>query len=122
MKNFKKGQNWSLELIVVLMLFVIIITISFVYLTYSPENSSIQMRDTSIKIIDLLEKDVGLIRDNQVDNFALSNIESLSSSDLADLLGVSGTVCIAFRDLDGNLIILDNGNLTIGADGEFVCN
>lgn len=117
----KKGQNWSLELIIVISVFTIIVILSFFYMSFLQQEDTSNVMRSSDRIMSSVENDVRLIRNNEIDSFTLSDLEGKSSEELAELFGVSGDVCISFRDLDGNLIVLNNGNLTIGANDDFVC-
>jgi hypothetical protein len=116
-----KAQNWSLEATIVLAIFIVIFVLSFSYLTFLPKSDSEVLRQDSQQIISVLKNSLGLIKDSDVDDEVLKEIDELNSSELAELLGVSGDVCIILTDVDGNVITLEDGSFGVGFNNSLVC-
>lgn len=114
----KRGQNWSIEAIVVLMIFMVLLILSFFSLTFLPKGKSEDLVVASEKIDAMLEGDVGLVKDYKVDSEVLNDLNDLDSEELAEFFGVSGDVCISFKTLEGNRIRLDDGDSGLGIKGD----
>ncbi|MGM5483940.1 MAG: hypothetical protein ACQER9_03425 [Nanobdellota archaeon] len=123
MGHSKRGQNWSIEFMVAMSIFVVIFIFSTIFIFYTPVNDIEIMEKESEKAVVGLETHLELVEDDKVDEEKLDEIitDNLSSSELATVLGISGDVCISFEDLDGNLTVLSNGEAGIGIDGNMIC-
>ena len=94
----RKAQNWSLEVIIALSVFLVIFVLVSVFLFYIPEDPTRDLQFQSQKVGSTLENDI-LVDDDVV---IVDNIEELtgySCDELKDLFAISSDVCIHFEDL-----------------------
>lgn len=111
----KKSQNWSLEVIIALSIFLVIFVLVSVFLYYIPEDRTIGLELKSQRVISTLENDV-LLEDGQVMDEGLVELSGYTCEDFKDLFAVAGDVCIHFEDLDGYLIEVE-GKTGFGCEG-----
>jgi hypothetical protein len=103
----KKAQNWSLEVIIALSVFLVIFVLVSVFMFYVPTDRSSDLRSSTNNVVSTLENNL-LIENGAVKTDGLTTLSNYSCSDLQDLFAISGEVCISFEDLDGNVIYVDN--------------
>ena len=111
----KRAQNWSLEIIIALSVFLVIFVMISVFLFYSPENSARDLDLEAQKMMSTLENDL-LVDGNEIKSSGLNELSSYDCEQLQDLFSAKGEVCIHFEDLDGSLIEV-NGKTSIGCEG-----
>jgi hypothetical protein len=114
---FKRGQNWSLEIMIALSVFIVIFVLTSVFMFYLPAQRANEFGSDTQQILGSLETDVGLYQGNVVDSDVARELDDVSCDELRDLLKISGEVCVHFEALDGSIIPLENGKLGFGCSG-----
>lgn len=117
----KKGQNWSIEAMISIAIFVVVVIVSLILINYIPSSDSKELADSSEKILISVENDLGLVKNYEVVKSTLDDYEGKTSSELAEELGVDGDVCITFQTLNGTIITLPNSKNGIGVGNDTVC-
>ena len=118
----KKGQHWSIELMLALGVFAIVFVFLSVLTFYSPQSTEVSDLTFDSRIVfTSLERDVGLLRGNVVNSPVLRELQTMDPDELAAFFNIDGDVCITFQTLEGETIILDDGKYGIGLDSEGVC-
>lgn len=105
----KKGQTWSFDLIVAVVLFVIVIALFYTFL--SGDNSKtdkVTMMESSVQTIssklncDLSsDESICIIKKGHLKNDSLNSFSSKDYEDLKVSLGIKGDFCIYLIDKDG---------------------
>lgn len=120
---FIKSQNWSIESIIAISLFLVVFIVSLSYISMLPSDDSTQIAYNSEVVLNGLEFDLGLIDNYDVDEAKLEelSVTDVSSDYLAETVGVDGDICISFENMDGEIIYLSNGKKGLGVDDLGVC-
>jgi hypothetical protein len=113
-KRGRRAQNWSIEVIIALSIFVVIFVLASAFMFYLPTERSQEFRSDTRQILTTLENDVELIDSAVINEDELNELSAMSCDELRDLLQITGQVCIHFETLDGTAIRLDNGGFVIG--------
>ena len=118
----KRGQNWSIEMLISIGIFITILILTFVYIEKIPSTNDVRELDYKSKYaIASLKDDLKIVNsDNEVD---VDVLDKYLDSDLGEVIGIPGTVCINFESLDGDEVIqLDDLSYGIGVDNNFTCS
>ena len=117
MKQRKKGQTWSFDLLVAVVIFIVIVSIFYAFLSRGNEDNAETELQTDAKALgyvlncDLSNNEYCLLSGNQLredqvqkmyDDFYDDNYEGLKTA-----LGMQSDFCVYFRDKDGHLIPLE---------------
>ena len=116
LKRGRAGQNWSLEVIIALSVFLVIFILATAFMYYLPRDSSFELQSDLRYVFSALETEVSLQKDGVIDDTVLQDLTMLSCDDIRSLLQVTGAVCIHLESLDGNLVQLDDGSFGVGCD------
>jgi hypothetical protein len=114
LKRGRRAQNWSIEVIIALGIFIVIFVLASAFMYYLPSDRASEFKSDTRQILTTLENDVQLVEDNVIDEDELNELAAMSCDELRDLLQITGEVCIHFESLDGSAIQLDNGGFVIG--------
>jgi hypothetical protein len=114
LKRGRRAQNWSIEVIIALSIFIVIFVLASAFMFYLPSDRASEFKSDTRQILTTLENDVELLEDNIIDEDELNKLSAMSCDELRDLLQITGQVCIHFESLDGSAIRLDDGGFVIG--------
>lgn len=134
MKRVKKrGQTWSFDLIVAVVLFIVVVALFYTFLSGERFKDDVQGLEAGANTIntrlncDLSADDgVCIIQKGKVSESRLANLAATSYDDLKVEFGISGDFCFYLRDAETGAIIPMEGpvnNLTgIGKDTLLLIN
>jgi uncharacterized protein (UPF0333 family) len=118
----KKGQTWSFDLIMAVVLFIVIVAIFYAFLSSNNTSSSTNDLQSSAKSVgyyfncDVSDYSRCFIVGGEVDQKKLNDLIQFikssqnSYSSLKKELGVSGDFCVYFRDKNGYLVPIPYNN------------
>ncbi len=119
LKMGKRGQNWSTDAIIAIVIFMVIL-LSFFYIT----GKSLLKKDLdsygreAAMIPEFFQKSenesLRFIDDNKVDSKKLDQLVAMDYDALKVMLGVSNDFCIHFEDEKGNLVFINITNNVTG--------
>jgi hypothetical protein len=125
----KRGQNWSLDIVLAFIVFVLIIAIFYTLLTNNTSSKTDQLQLEANTLANNLDSSTGL--DSKLSIMYKSSVDSNKASQLFDSdydslknqFGFRGDFCIYIVDNKGNLVTVNtsrgyvngfgNGNLSI---------
>lgn len=117
----KKGQNWSIEGMIAITIFVSVVIISLLMINRIPSNNSKELTSNSEELRIKIENDLGIIEDYEIDEDRLEELRTLSGEELGEQVGLPGSVCISFRTLNGTPIALEDSSIGIGLGNDTIC-
>jgi len=113
----KRGQSWSIELIISLSVFVVIILGVFVSLSAKPTDPVQDLQQQSQQFIGRFystdssqQQTFSFIDNNNINDQKLSQLQSTKYSDLKSQLGLSDDFCIILVDSNNNIIPIQGAN------------
>ncbi len=125
----KLGQGWSLDAIVAIIIFVVLIIVALWFLTFAVQNNRVEeLKAEGETIPEVLEGDdpFGFIEGKQIDKDRLQEFADLPYDEIRKQLGIKGDFCIHLQDEDGNLINISPDRAAIGSGkariGNFACS
>ncbi|RLE42168.1 hypothetical protein DRJ48_04115 [Candidatus Woesearchaeota archaeon] len=112
----KWGQAWSVDAIVGVFLFVIIIISVIAFsISRSHVEKVEELKEEGESVFSKLSTgELKLIQERKVDPEKLEEIKNMSYSELKQKLGLRNDFCIYFVDESGNLIYLDESGNVVG--------
>lgn len=110
----KKGQTWSFDLIVAVILFVVVIALFYAFLTEDKNEDRTEFLEDGAQVIqsslscDLTTNNsFCIIQGNELrDDDRIENLSNLPYDVLKSQLGVPGDFCVFVKDRRGNLVPL----------------
>jgi len=113
----KRGQSWSIELIISLSVFLIIIIGVFVSLAAQPTNPVQELQSQSQQFISKFfstessqQQVYSFIDDNNVNDQKLATLQGTNYTSLKQQLGLSDDFCIILEDSNNNIIPITGPN------------
>lgn len=112
----KRGQAWSIELIISLSVFIVIVIGVFATLSSNTENPVQELQSKSQQFIgrfyasDNSQETYSFIDDNSVDNTKLAQLTALDYATLKSQLGLADDFCIILVDTNNNIIPIPGNN------------
>lgn len=106
----RKGQTWSLDLVLAVVLFILVVSLFYAFLIKDPSNNANRLQGGASSIIYLLNGDTSteesliVLQNGVVNDTKLIDLYNNDVDTLRSLFGVSGNFCIFIQDSDGNLI------------------
>lgn len=117
----KRGQTWSFDLIVAVVLFIIVVALFYTFLSGEHSTDAVQGLDAGANTInarlncDLSSDDgVCIIKKGIVSQTKIKTLSNKDYDDLKVQLGISGDFCIYLRDANNNAIIPMDGKAGLG--------
>lgn len=126
--RLKRGQTWSFDLIVAVILFIVVVALFYTFLSGDKYGDNVEGLETSVRTINS-RLDCDISSDDgvciiQKGKLSTTKVASLSSTDYDDLkveLGITGDFCIYLKDANGALIPMA-GKAGIGKDTLLLVN
>jgi len=112
-----RGQVWSIDVLLAVVIFVSIILIFYVTMTtrQKPQLKDLEIESGNLKIELEKDQELGFLEDNQVNETRFQAFLGNATDDYAGIkekLGVKGDFCMFYEDADGNIIIISNNMTT----------
>lgn len=108
----KNAQSWSIDLIIAVIIFMLVIAIFYAILNSRSEPTIETLEDDSrIALATLSEQLIvnGVINEDKFEEFCLKSYEQVKSD-----LKIENDFCFYLEDKDGNIISCNNGKVGIG--------
>ena len=112
-KLLKKGQNWSLDLVLGIIIFLLVLGVFYLLLSKSSSTDIKGMKDKGNSVLNFLDSDksdssFAFIQGNSVN---ITKLETLYNSPdeyekLKQDLGLTGDFCIVLEDSNGRIVVL----------------
>lgn len=138
LKNWKrKAQTWSFDLLIAVVLFIIIVSIFYAFLSHNKnEDNTVELQSGAKTIgyffnCDVSDYDRCFVERGKIDQQKLDDLMSFINPNPASAyntmkkeLGISGDFCIYFRDSNGYLVPIEwNGDSYSGiGESNFMLN
>lgn len=120
-KNNRKGQTWSFDLIVAVVLFVVVVSIFYAFLTSDKNVDKTEFLENGAQAItaelncDLTANNsLCVVQKGVLNTSLLDDLHGKSYDQLRAELGVPGDFCIYIRDRDGNVVPLELSDTVTG--------
>ncbi len=113
-KLLKKGQNWSLDLILGIVIFVLILSIFYMLISKGSNSDVDAMKSNAGRIMNYFDasksdSDNVILNGNTVNTTALENLYNSGDYDLIrSELGITGDFCIVLEDSNNRIIVMDS--------------
>ncbi len=126
----KRGQNWSIDIMIAVALFAFILSLFFLKLSSMQRGELRLLVDTAEVINAKMEtsEDGGgweLIQGGEIDWEDFRGLSGWDYEYLKNELGIEGEFCIYIEDEEGNIITINGTTLGVGSDnltvGNFSC-
>lgn len=116
MRPDKFGQSWSVDLIIGVIIFMLIVAVFYALITAKtkPEFEELQedARSVVAKVETAPDDSFGLIKAGQIDPARLQELCDMPYDQLKAELGIENDICIYLEDQNGNIIPCGTGNKT----------
>jgi hypothetical protein len=117
----KNAQTWSIDLIMGVIIFMLIIAIFYAFLSTNTKPKLEQLKDdaliTSKKNANNAET-LGLVKEGIISEARFDELCDMPYEELKRELGIENDVCIYLEDEQGNVILCGNGNQAGIGNGE----
>lgn len=114
----KRAQTLSLDLMIGIGIFVAILLMFFGVLFFNPGRADASLLDKEgefiVKTLESDDPDIGIMEQNQIDNWQLEELVSMDYEDLKAKLGIRSDFCIFLEDENGNVVPIET------SDGRYV--
>ena len=113
-----KGQVWSIDILLAVVIFVSVILIFYVTMVprQKPQMKDLETESGALKLELERNNEFGFITDDEINNTRfLVFIENAITnySELKKKLGVKGEFCIFFEDSEGNIVAIGNSTTSL---------
>ena len=116
----KKGQTWSMDIVIAVVLFIAAFIIFYGLLNKAPgEQKAATLSKEGTVIVEILESEqeeskISFIEGSELRDEAFTEFTTLPYNETKALLGIQSDYCIHFEDEEGNLIAVE-GVKSIGS-------
>jgi len=125
----KRGQTWSFDLIVAVILFIIVVALFYTFLSGEQSKDKVQGLEAGANNIDAslncdISSDNGvcIINKGTVSQAKVNTLAASTYNNLKKKLGVSGDFCVYLRDAKTGAIIPMDGKSGVGKDTLLLVN
>lgn len=121
----KRGQTVSLDIIIAVTLFLVVLLVFFSYVTQTDALKLPVASRESLRVTELLKSEqfqYSIVEGGEVDLAKLLLMKNLTDQELRVAFGVTQDFCIYLEDENGHLYRLDSSTLGIGMSGIRVNN
>ena len=122
-----RGQNWSLEILISLGVFILIFVLALVFMFLMPQDPASRLQRQSSRVLGSLEREVGLLDSGNINRNVLTSLEFMTCDEIKDLLVISADVCIHFESIEGVILHIGDNlgvgcpDITFDGDSGMVC-
>ncbi len=119
-KGRKKGQTWSFDLLIAVVIFIIVVGVFYAFLSNNKEQTNPEtLQDRAKTVSRLLNCDVSpsdfcIIQNGKILEGRLTALSAMTPADL-EARGISGTYCIYLEDDEGNIVPIGGTKAGIGS-------
>jgi hypothetical protein len=121
LKNTRKAQTWSFDLIIAVVLFIVVVAVFYSFLSADTyQDATSRLESGAELIINQLDCDAGgddevcIITKGEVTEASLEKLGIQSYDQVKTSLGVTGEFCIYLRATDGTLVPFPNDLAGVG--------
>ena len=113
-KNNKRGQTWSFDLIVAIILFIVVVTLFYTFLSGDKVGTKTDSLESDVKTIttqlncDIDNNGVCIIKKGKIDSNKVTELSGKDYDEIKVELGITGDFCIYLKDSSGALIEMNN--------------
>lgn len=113
-KNNTKGQTWSFDLIVAIILFIVVVTLFYTFLSGDKVGNKTTSLESDVKTIttqlncDINNDGVCIIKKGRIDSDKVTDLTKENYEDIKVKLGITGDFCIYLKDSTGALVEMNN--------------
>ncbi|MBN2052041.1 hypothetical protein JW756_00900 [Candidatus Woesearchaeota archaeon] len=116
-EEMRRGQVWSIDVLLAVVIFVSIILIFYVTMTsrQKPQLKDLEIESSNLKIELEKNQDIGFLQNNQVNDTKFQMFISNATEDydsLKEKLGIKGDFCMFYEDSDGFIVLIRNNQST----------
>ncbi len=114
----KKGQNWSLDLIIGIVIFVLILSIFYLLISKGSHSDVDAMKGNAGRIMNYFDAEksetgYAILNGNTVNVTALEELYNSGNYDqIRSELGITGEFCIVLEDSNSRIIVMDTTSPT----------
>ena len=114
-KLLKKGQNWSLDLILGIVVFMLILSVFYMILSKDSSTDIKALKTQGNKILNFFDStksdsEFAILEGNQVNMTLLEELYKNGDYDrIKEELGITGDFCIILEDSNNRVVVVDNG-------------
>lgn len=122
----KLGQNWSLDLIIGVIVFVMVIAVFYAILNTETESDfkkvqeDAQVAVAKISMSGESSTKINLIKEGVIDKNTYDELCEETYDEVRTLLAIESEFCIYLEDFDGSMILCENGRAGIGNEKDFL--
>lgn len=111
-----KGQVWSIDILLAVVIFVSVILIFYVTMVprQKPQMKDLEIESGALKLELERNNQFGFLTGDEVDYAKLQAFIDNATANYTELkkkLGVKGEFCLFYEDSDGNIVPIGDGNL-----------
>lgn len=113
-KLLKKGQNWSLDLVLGVIVFLLVLGVFYLLISKNTSTDIKGMKDKGNSIMSYLDSsksdsDLAFIHDNNINMTLLEKLYNNHTKyeQLKNELGLTGEFCIVLEDSNGRIVVID---------------
>ncbi len=126
--KFKKGQTWSFDLIVAVILFIIVIALFYTFLSGDKSSADhVVSLESNVQTIssrlncDLSSDNVCILKKGHLINNSVNSLAAKTYDELKVKLGIKGDFCIYLMDKDGFYVPF-GGKIGVGKNSLLLMN
>jgi len=125
-EKMERGQVWSVDVLLAVVIFISVILVFYVTMTAKQKEGlgDLEAEASDLKVALEQNRDFGFIQSDGVDDAkfqAFVGNTTYNYETLKNQLGIKGEFCVFFEDADGRIVFIDNkpgiGNASIVIDG-----
>ncbi len=108
----KRGQTWSIDLVLGVVIFTLVVTVFYTLITKEAQPGTDTLQRDAEMISNKLDAGTGtatqyaIIKDRTIDSTKVNNLKDADYQTLKDYLGVDEDFCIYVEDENGNVVPL----------------
>lgn len=120
----KRGQTWSIDLVLGVVIFILVVAVFYTLIIREPEPRASSLQEKAEFISNRLDADVGtevsyaIVKDKDIDASGVQQLiqEGADYQELKEKLGLDEDFCIYLEDENGNVVPMEDssGNLVNG--------
>lgn len=113
-----KSQSWSIDVTLGVIVFMAAFFIFYAVINSNPNAKVNGLKDDASSVISQIgsqDSQLGIVDSNEINESRLGSLKNLTYSELKRRFRTEGDFCIYFEDEKGNIILINNSYMGIGA-------
>lgn len=128
-ENFMKaklGQNWSLDLIIGVIVFIMVIAVFYAFLNTETEPDFQKVQEDARAAVAKISTtspntaEINLVKEGVIDKEAYDDLCEKTYEEVRTLLNIESEFCIYLEDYDRSIVLCENGRAGIGNGRDFL--